>query len=88
MLSGISILLFILIWLNSLKSNAANMASNMTDNFVESQKKLEARNVELEESLRQLKVLDDSKDNFIDMISHEIRTPLTVLNGYANLFLE
>jgi len=79
-ISLISILLFVLTWLNYLKTKATNIAKDMTGNFKESQEKLKRRNQELEESYKQLKVLDDSKDNFIDMISHEIRTPLTVIN--------
>ena len=86
--------MIIIIYLFSLNNTslnnsiATNIAKDMTGNFKESQEKLKRRNQELEESYKQLKVLDDSKDNFIDMISHEIRTPLTVINWYANLFLE
>jgi len=39
--------------------------------------------VELETSYRDLKALDELKDNFLSMVSHDLRTPMTGIQGYA-----
>jgi signal transduction histidine kinase len=44
--------------------------------------------VELETSYRELKKLDEMKDDFLSMVSHDLRTPMTSIEGYAELLLE
>lgn len=40
---------------------------------------------ELERAFSGLKMLDQAKDNLIDIASHEIRTPLTAIMGYLDM---
>lgn len=42
----------------------------------------------LSETNRKLKLLDETKDDFISMASHQLRTPLTSVKGYLSLVLE
>ncbi|MEZ5099159.1 MAG: PAS domain S-box protein [Thermoleophilia bacterium] len=42
---------------------------------------------ELEEQNRQLRALDQMKDEFVALVSHELRTPLTSILGYLELLL-
>ncbi len=42
----------------------------------------------LRESNRKLKMLDETKDDFISMASHQLRTPLTSAKGYLSLVLD
>lgn len=44
--------------------------------------------VELEASYRELKALDEMKDNFLSMVSHDLRTPMTGIKGYAFVLRE
>jgi len=44
--------------------------------------------VELETSYRELKRLDELKDNFLSMVSHDLRTPMTSIKGYASILME
>jgi len=44
--------------------------------------------VELETSYRDLKRLDELKDNFLSMVSHDLRTPMTSIKGYATILME
>ncbi|UCD84663.1 MAG: GAF domain-containing protein [Deltaproteobacteria bacterium] len=52
---------------------------------VENARKVEElkKMVELETSYRELKALDELKDNFLSMVSHDLRTPMTGIKGYA-----
>ncbi|HEV2200833.1 MAG TPA: hybrid sensor histidine kinase/response regulator [Bryobacteraceae bacterium] len=56
--------------------------------------KLEERNIELEERLRQLaganerlNILDHAKNEFLNLISHELRTPLNGVLGISRMVL-
>ncbi|MDR0955917.1 MAG: hypothetical protein LBM73_02195 [Candidatus Nomurabacteria bacterium] len=40
---------------------------------------------ELRKSNRQLRQLDDAKDDFLSMASHQLRTPLTTIRGYLSM---
>jgi signal transduction histidine kinase len=42
----------------------------------------------LRETNKRLKLLDETKDDFISMASHQLRTPLTSVKGYLSLVLE
>jgi signal transduction histidine kinase len=42
----------------------------------------------LRETNRRLKLLDETKDDFISMASHQLRTPLTSVKGYISLVLD
>lgn len=43
--------------------------------------------VEQEEEIRQSKLIDEKKTEFISVASHEIKTPLTVLKAYSQLLM-
>jgi len=45
---------------------------------------LRRKNKEIQESFKQLKQLDNVKDEFLSIASHELRTPLTIIKGYAD----
>jgi DNA-binding response OmpR family regulator len=47
-----------------------------------------ARTSELSEANRRLTILDQSKNEFLNLISHELRTPLNGLLGVGDLILE
>lgn len=42
----------------------------------------------LRETNKRLKLLDETKDDFISMASHQLRTPLTSVKGYLSMVLE
>lgn len=42
----------------------------------------------LRQSNRQLRQLDEVKDEFISMASHQLRTPLTTVKGYLSMLME
>lgn len=44
-----------------------------------------ARIIDYSALYRELKNIDEMKDNFISMASHELRTPLTIIRGYADI---
>jgi len=46
------------------------------------------RMVEYETSYRELKKLDEMKDNFLSMVSHDLRTPMTGILAYASILKE
>ncbi len=52
------------------------------------QKKVEEATRELRKTNEKLKVLDETKDEFISMASHQLRTPLTSVKGYLSMVLE
>jgi len=68
--------------LQTLMSQAAVSIDNARK--VEELKKM----VALEISFRELKRLDEMKDNFLSMVSHDLRTPMTSIKGYASILLE
>lgn len=43
---------------------------------------------QLQKSNEKLKILDETKDEFISMASHQLRTPLTSVKGYISMVLE
>lgn len=52
------------------------------------QHKVETATKELRASNRQLKRLDETKNEFISMASHQLRTPLTSVKGYLDMVLQ
>ncbi len=44
--------------------------------------------IELRKTNAKLKLLDETKDEFITMASHQLRTPLTSVKGYLSMVLE
>lgn len=42
----------------------------------------------LRQSNKQLRQLDEAKDEFISMASHQLRTPLTTVKGYLSMLME
>jgi len=57
---------------------------------IENARKVEAlkKMVELETSYRELKRVDEMKDNFLSMVSHDLRAPMTSIQGYAEILRE
>lgn len=55
---------------------------------VEQRERLQALSTQLEEANEHLKVLDQSKSEFVSMAGHQLRTPLTVIKGYVSLVQE
>ncbi|MAE74770.1 MAG: hybrid sensor histidine kinase/response regulator [Bdellovibrionaceae bacterium] len=51
-------------------------------------KQLQEKNEALQKALDELKVLDESKTNFMYLINHELKTPLTVLDSYLQILGE
>ena len=57
---------------------------------IENARKVKAlkKMVELETSYRELKRVDEMKDNFLSMVSHDLRAPMTSIQGYAEILRE
>ncbi|MBN1595865.1 hypothetical protein JW933_08070 [candidate division FCPU426 bacterium] len=51
------------------------------------EKTVATRTMELEDTITQLKDLDEMKSYFLSITSHELRTPLTIIKGALNLLL-
>lgn len=52
------------------------------------QRKVEDATAELRQKNNKLKLLDQTKDDFISMASHQLRTPLTSVKGYISMVLD
>ncbi len=52
------------------------------------QSKVDQATAKLQKTNRQLRSLDEAKDDFISMASHQLRTPLTSIKGYTSMVLE
>jgi signal transduction histidine kinase len=52
------------------------------------QQKVQDATMQLRESNKKLKQLNESKDDFIGMASHQLRTPLTSAKGYISLVMD
>jgi len=46
------------------------------------------RTAELEEACRDMRKLDELKDNFLSSVSHELRTPLTSIRSFSEILLQ
>lgn len=58
-------------------------------NFNESLKnEVEQATAELRASNKKLKIMDQTKDEFISLTSHQLRTPLTTVKGYLSMLME
>ena len=42
----------------------------------------------IEDNIKELKYLNESKQRFIDSLNHEIKTPITSIIGYSDLLLK
>jgi len=49
---------------------------------------LKEREDELSVSNRELKELDELKDNLLSMVSHDLRTPMTSIKGYTSILMD
>ncbi len=49
---------------------------------------LQQKNLELSKANKELKILDQSKTQFMYLINHELKTPLTVITSYTDLLKE
>lgn len=54
---------------------------------IDLKKKIDAATTKLENANKELKQLDDLKDEFISIVSHELRTPMTAIKSYLWLVL-
>lgn len=52
------------------------------------QQKVDEATKKLRKTNERLKVLDQTKDDFISMASHQLRTPLTSVKGYVSMVLD
>lgn len=52
------------------------------------QAKVDTATVKLRQANDRLKVLNETKDDFVSMASHQLRTPLTSIKGYLSMVLE
>lgn len=52
------------------------------------QKKVADATLKLRKTNEKLRLLDETKDDFIGMASHQLRTPLTAVKGYLSLVLD
>lgn len=55
---------------------------------IKQKEQLAALSDQLEDANKQLKVLDETKSEFVSIASHQLRTPLTVIKGYISMMLE
>jgi signal transduction histidine kinase len=59
------------------------------ENFnVTLQEKVDDATKRLKKANEKLKIMDETKDEFISMASHQLRTPLTSVKGYVSMVLE
>lgn len=52
------------------------------------QAKVDTATAKLRQANERLKVLNETKDDFVSMASHQLRTPLTSIKGYLSMVLE
>ena len=52
------------------------------------QRKIEEATRKLRQTNEKLRILDQTKDDFISMASHQLRTPLTSVKGYVSMVLD
>ncbi len=84
---AISIILIIIII--SLQ-NARKKSLVLTEKNLEielQQKLLMERNKELIDSQEELKIINDSKDQFLTILSHDLRNPITAIRGFVELMI-
>ncbi len=60
----------------------------LEEKVLERTRELEQANSKLEQANRELQVLEQSKDQFLQIISHEINTPLNGVMGYTRILKE
>lgn len=65
----------------------ANTVDKAIERF-ELSAELKEKNAALELALKELKVLDEAKSNFMILINHELKTPLTVISSFMELLQE
>jgi signal transduction histidine kinase len=91
LLFGILVMLIILlILLNNMyhqKKDANDLLEVQNDKIQEQNKKLNAFNNQLQDSRRELKRLNATKDKFFTIIAHDLKSPINSISGMINLLL-
>lgn len=58
---------------------------NILDDVDESNKELIGARKELQEKIKELKLMDKNKDEFLSVTAHELKTPLTSIRGFIQI---
>ncbi|MBN2422320.1 HAMP domain-containing protein [Candidatus Woesearchaeota archaeon] len=58
---------------------------NILDDVDESNKELIGARKELQEKIKELKLMDKKKDEFLSVTAHELKTPLTSIRGFIQI---
>lgn len=58
---------------------------NMMEDMEETNKELVQTQEELKKALKELRIMDEKKDQFISIAAHELKTPLTSIHGFSQL---
>lgn len=66
-----------------LYNGLASLNENLVRRVKEATSELEKKNLDLEFAYKDLKTLDSTKDQLIDIASHELRTPMTAIRSYS-----
>lgn len=74
--------------LQEINSILEQKVAERTKQLIQANEDLTKTNEELSRAYKELKTLDEAKDDFISHINHELRTPLNGILGYTSLLEE